>query len=49
MLIKERLEMKKYRIRIVRKVNHLMRFIGTLNRASKKEFDKYCKKKEIRL
>ena len=49
MLIKERLEMKKYRIKIVRKVNHLMRFIGSLNRASKKEFDKYCKGKEIRL
>lgn len=41
--------MKKYRIRIVRKVNHLMRFIGTLNRASKKEFEKYCKEKEIKL
>ena len=41
--------MKKYRIKIVRKVNHLMRFIGSLNRASKKEFEKYCKKKEIRL
>ena len=41
--------MKKYKIKIVRKVNHLMRFIGTLNRTSKKAFDKYCKKKEIRL
>ena len=41
--------MKRYRIRIVRKVNHLMRFIGTLNRASKKEFEKYCKEKEIKL
>lgn len=41
--------MKKYRIRIIRKVNHLMRFIGTLNRASKSEFDKYCKEKEIKL
>ena len=49
MLIKERLEMKKYRIKIVRKVNHLMRFIGSLNRVSKSEFDKYCKSKEIRL
>ena len=47
MSIKERLEMKKYRIKIVRKVNHLMRFIGSLNRASKSGFDKYCKKKEI--
>lgn len=41
--------MKKYKIKIVIKVNHLMRFIGSLNRASKKEFDKYCKNKEIRL
>ena len=41
--------MKKHKIKIVRKVNHLMKFIGTLNRASKKEFDKYCKSKEIRL
>ena len=49
MLIKERPEMKKYKIKIVRKVNHLMRFIGSLNRVSKSEFDKYCKKKEIRL
>ena len=49
MLIKERLEMKKYRIKIVRKVNHLMRFMGSLNRASKREFEKYCKSKEIRL
>ena len=39
----------RYRIKIVRKVNHLMRFIGTLNRASKKEFEKYCKNKEVRL
>ena len=39
--------MKKYRIKIIRKVNHLMRFIGSLNRASKSEFDKYCKKKEL--
>lgn len=48
-MLLERLEMKKYRIKIVRKVNHLMRFIGSLNRASKKEFEKYCKSKEIRL
>lgn len=41
--------MKKYRIKIVRKVNHLMRFIGSLNRASEKEFEKYCKEKEIKL
>ena len=41
--------MKKYKIKIVRKVNHLMRIIGSLNRVSKSEFDKYCKKKEIRL
>lgn len=41
--------MKKYRIKIVRKVNHLMKFIGSLNRASKREFDKYCKSKEVRL
>lgn len=41
--------MKKYRIKIVRKVNHLMRFIGSLNRASKNEFEKYCKEKEIKL
>lgn len=41
--------MKKYRIKIVRKVNHLMKFIGSLNRASKREFDKYCKSKEIKL
>ena len=39
----------RHKIKIVRKVNHLMRFIGTLNRASKKEFDKYCKNKEVRL
>lgn len=39
----------RHKIKIVRKVNHLMRFIGTLNRASKKEFDKYCNSKEIRL
>lgn len=41
--------MKKYKIKIVRKVNHLMRFICSLNRASKKQFEKYCKSKEIRL
>ena len=41
--------MKKYKIKIVRKVNHLMRFIGTLNRVSKSGFDKYCKNKEVRL
>lgn len=41
--------MKKYKIKIVRKANHLVRFIGSLNRASKKEFEKYCKSKEIRL
>lgn len=40
--------MKKYRIKIVRKVNHLMRFIGSLNRVSKSEFDKYCKRKEMK-
>ena len=39
----------RHKIKIVRKVNHLMRFIGSLNRVSKSEFDKYCKKKEIRL
>lgn len=41
--------MKKYKIKIVRKVNHLMRFIGSLNRTSKSEFEKYCKEKEIKL
>ena len=35
--------------KIDKKVNHLVRFIGSLNRASKKEFEKYCKSKEIRL
>lgn len=39
----------RYKIKIVRKVNHLMRFIGSLNRVSKREFEKYCKSKEIRL
>lgn len=39
----------RYRIKIIRKVNHLMRFIGSLNRSSKKQFEKYCKSKEIRL
>lgn len=39
----------KYKIKIVRKVNHLMRFIGSLNRSSKKQFDKYCKSKEVKL
>lgn len=46
---KERGIIMRYRIKIIRKVNHLMRFIGSLNRASKKEFDKYCKSKEIKL
>lgn len=41
--------MKKYRIKIVRKVNHITRFIGSLNRISQRQFDKYCKSKEIRL
>ena len=39
----------RYRIKIVRKVNHLMRFIGSLNRSSKKQFEKYCKSKEMKL
>ncbi len=39
----------RYKIKIIRKVNHLMRFIGTLNRVSKSEFEKYCKSKEIKL
>ena len=39
----------KYKLKEIRKVNHLMRFIGTLNRTSKSEFDKYCKNKEVRL
>ena len=39
----------RHKIKIVRKVNHLMRFIGSLNRASKSGFDKYCKNKEVRL
>ena len=38
----------KYKIKIVRKVNHLMRFIGSLNRCNKKQFEKYCKSKEIK-
>lgn len=39
----------RYRIKIIRKVNHLMRFIGSLNRSSKKQFEKYCKEKEVKL
>lgn len=39
----------RYRIKIIRKVNHLMRFIGSLNRSSKKQFEKYCKSKEVKL
>ena len=50
MLIKERLEMKKYRIKIVRKVNHLIRFIDRLKKYdNKKAFNDYLKRKEIRL
>lgn len=41
--------MKKYKIKIVRKVNHLMRFIGSLSRVSRKAFDKYCKRKELKI
>lgn len=40
--------MKKYRIKIVRKVNHLMRFIKTLEKYdNKKAFNDYMKRKEI--
>lgn len=39
----------RYKIKIIRKVNHLMRFIGSLNRSSKKQFEKYCKSKEMKL
>lgn len=39
----------RYRIKIIRKVNHLMRFIGSLNRSSRKQFEKYCKSKEMKL
>lgn len=34
---------------IIKKVNSLMGFIYSLDRLSKKEFEKYCKSKEIRL
>lgn len=41
--------MMKYKKREILKVNHLMRFIKHLDQCTPKAFDKYCKKKEIRL
>ena len=41
--------MKRYRLRIVKKVNHLMKFMGTLNKCDKKKFNKYCEEKEVNL
>lgn len=34
---------------IIKKINSLMGFAYSLDRLSKKEFEKYCKSREIRL
>jgi hypothetical protein len=38
----------KYRIKEIRKANKLWHFISHLEQCTKKEFDKYCKKKEVK-
>ena len=36
-------------MKTIKKVEHLMNFISHINQCTPKAFDKYCKKKEIRL
>ena len=36
-----------YKLKEIRKVNSIMRFIKHIDQCTPKAFDKYCKKKEI--